>query len=130
VGGCTAAIALAFLVATSGAATYTHQYGYGVVAIRNPNRGTLNYKLKWGAGGDWSSYSVGPGSYFYHYYPLDEDGRAPAPIIEFDYVLNDGAYTPREYRLGFYSAASPSYSGAKKYVFRESGGYLDLYNSY
>jgi hypothetical protein len=126
-----AAIAMAVLVTTTGGEARAQHYGYAVVVIRNPTHGPVNYQVRWGQDGEWRAYSLGAGRYRYHYVPLSETGRAPAPYIVFDWVLGDGMYSPKQYRLGFYAAASPGYAQGKKYVFRPSpdGNYLDLYNS-
>jgi hypothetical protein len=121
-------MALALVFAMQAPEARAQENGYAVVVIRNPTNATVHYKLKWGQDSDWQNFSLSPHTYLCHSYPLDEDARAPRPYIEFDSVLGDGYYTPQSYSLGFYAAACPGYAQGKKYAFRASGYYLDIYN--
>jgi len=101
---------------------------FGVITMRNPTSNTVHYQLRWGDG-EWVSYALSPGHYRVHYHALNEYGRAPAPQVRFDNVLNDGQVTNRQYNLGFYASWHTGYDNGKKYYFRVSscGQFLDLY---
>jgi hypothetical protein len=101
---------------------------FGVITLRNPTANTVHYQIRCGDG-EWVSYSLAPYHYRVHYHPLNELGRAPAPHIRFDYLLNDVQVTNREYQLGFYASWHTGFDNGKKHYFRVSscGRFLDLY---
>ncbi len=94
---------------------------YAVATIANPTRSTIAYQLKWGDDGGWVTYYIYPGYRRAHYYPLDDDNRAPRPFIQFD-----DTNTIRVYGLHFYAAWNPVPANGKLYVFRWGWG-LNLY---
>jgi hypothetical protein len=101
---------------------------FAMITIDNPTDSTVSYQFKWG-NGDWEDFSLAPGHYRNHWYPLDEDGRAPTPQIRFD----DGHGNVVAYRLEFYASETRGYDQGKIYYFRwvyaplVDGYYLDLF---
>jgi hypothetical protein len=123
----TMGMALGLAVALFTTSQQAQAGGYGSFVLRNPNRVTIYYQVKWG-NGDWQSYSVPAGYSKYHYYPLDENGHVPSPQVRFDYIAGDSEVTYKTYSVGVYATYYPE--RGKKYVFRysASGYYLDLYS--
>jgi hypothetical protein len=119
--GCVAAVIL-----SAAGGQQARAGSYGAFVVRNPSRVTIHYQVKWGDG-EWQSYRVAPGYRQYHAYPLDEDGRAPAPYVRFDCICGDDDVTYKTYHMNFY-AVDDAWEG-KAYVFRHSPGgkFLDLY---
>jgi hypothetical protein len=100
---------------------------YGAFIIENPTSNTIHYQIKWG-NGEWTTYSVGPGRDYAHWYPLDENDEVPTPQIRFDYICGDDDVTFKVYKVDVYATDYPTVGG-KRYYFRysPSGRYLDLY---
>jgi len=105
----------------------------GAFSIENQTGVTVNYQVKWGESRPWKSISLASGRVETHSYPL-ENGKAPTPYVRFDRIGGDGAFTPKEYRMGFYSigyagfGARANNSGPKKYFFKygPDGKTLDI----
>jgi hypothetical protein len=102
---------------------------YAMITIDNPTDSTVYYQFKWGEDGDWQDCSLSPGCYRNHWYPLDDDGRAPTPQIRFD----DGHGNVIAHSLEFYASETRGYDQGKIYCFRWvyapliDGYYLDLF---
>jgi hypothetical protein len=117
-----AAAALA-VVSLAASAAPARAACYAMITIDNPTDSTVYYQFKWGEDGDWQDCSLSPGCYRNHWYPLDDDGRAPAPYIRFD----DGRGNEVVYHLEFFASETRGYSQGKIYYFQwVDGCYLDL----
>ncbi len=107
-----------------------------VFSITNNTTFTVNYYVKWSAGGKWKQTTVKRNQIMTHWYP----GKVVPtgyPKIQFDYIANDEKVTPKTYPLNTYfrqlgSGVQPDYiKDAREYHF----GYnsrteiLDLYDS-
>ncbi len=94
--------------------------------LRNPNKVTPHYQIKWGDD-DWKSFSVSPKHLRWHAFPLDEQGVTPPPQIRFDWIGGDGQVTERYRDLKTCPTSVPR--NGKQYVFRYSrnGRHVDLY---
>jgi hypothetical protein len=112
-----AALAIVALTAAAPAATAG---GLAMITIDNPTDNPVFYQVKWGDG-EWTRHRLSPGAFRNHYHSLDDLGRAPAPKLRFDYILNDGEVTYRTYNLGFYASYTTGYRQGKVYRFRTAG---------
>ena len=95
--------------------------GVAAVTIRNLTRDTwIMYSFQWGDG-DVTRWILLPGQFMYHYFPLDDFGRAPMPHIAFD----TGGGAMRQYDLEFYD--NFGFRRGNPYFFHHTGiGTLDL----
>jgi hypothetical protein len=95
----------------------------GAFSIENQTGVTISYQVKWGESHPWKSITLASGRVETHSYPL-ENGKALTPYVRFDRIGGDGAFTPKEYRMGFYAigyagfGAKPNNSSPKKYFFK------------
>lgn len=95
----------------------------GAFSIENQTGVTITYQVKWGESHPWKSITLASGRVETHSYPL-ENGKALTPYVRFDRIGGDGAFTPKEYRMGFYAVgyggfgARANSSGPKKYFFK------------
>ena len=95
---------------------------YALITIDNPTANPIHYQVKWGSDGDWKSYTLQPGEFANHAYPLDDDDRAPPPYIRFD----NGDDIMVKYHLGFYTSSKWGHDRGKQYAFHVQGSTLVL----
>jgi hypothetical protein len=121
-----AAVAVVWLGA-GGAAEAADDAAYSAFTVRNTSRVAIPYQVRWGADGEWRSFTLAPGGERTHFCRLDEDGLAPAAFIRFDCIAGDDDITWRTLRLACYAVRRGE--RGKNYAFRyaNNGRYLSLY---
>jgi hypothetical protein len=80
----------------------------GKFVIHNQTGVTLSYTLKWGRNGAAKVYALESGKIYEHRHSL-ENNRAPAPYIQYDYVVGDGQKTYKTIELDFGKAGYAGY---------------------
>jgi hypothetical protein len=119
------AVLPAALPAQAPAASFnTHYATFGLV---NDTNYVLNYQVRWGEEGAWTSWSIAPGQTMTHYYTYayPNQNHSPVPYVRFD--IGGNTYT-QAYRMDAYASPDISYQLSNKYVFRYTGRYLDLFH--
>src|SRR5262245_41292433 len=100
----------------------------GAYSIENTTGVTIYYSYRWGDQHPWKQMTLPSGRVETHSYPLGENpsARVPTPFVRFDYIAGDHRYTPREYRMSFYSVGYAGYGARantaqpKRYFFKFS----------
>ena len=122
-------LSLALVMTTAIAAGGQNPNSNGAFSIENQTGVTISYQVKWGESHPWKSIALASGRVETHSYPL-ENGKALTPYVRFDRIGGDGAFTPKEYRMGFYAVGpgARTNSGPKKYFFKfaADGRTLDI----
>jgi|GraSoiStandDraft_5_1057265.scaffolds.fasta_scaffold72808_2 hypothetical protein len=107
----------------------------GAFSINNQTGQTIKYQVRWGQKNNWKNIVLENGRIETHSYPLGDNpnGRAPAPHVRFDNIVNDGRNTMQDYHMQFrtvgYAGFGPKVnrSEPKRYFFRYAGNRLDLF---
>jgi hypothetical protein len=121
---CAIALALAQTIATtahSGTSCEDCPSYRGEFSLENNTGTTIKYRVKWG-NGQWEPFTLPDGKVMAHWYPLDDNDRAPSPLLKFDRIGGDGHYTEWVVDMDFYKVGTGGYgsgrrSAEKKYFF-------------
>lgn len=101
---------------------------FAVVCIKNEAGLHLSYNFRWGNGA-WQAAQVGTGGNRWHSWKYPAGGNSsPAFEIRFDYDLRQGRNTSKTYTLSRNPAQFESCDYGKKYRFKRTGDFVDLYS--
>lgn len=100
-----------------------------VFSIQNNAAFTVYYQIKWREDDTWTSTAVKPDYAMNHWYSgLLRDISQGYPKIRFDYIANDGMFTPRSYQLQTYTRSLGS--GVELSRTKDAREYHFSYNSW
>ena len=109
-----------------------------IFSIQNNTTFTMYYQVQWTADDTWTETAVQPGGAMNHWYSKSlREIPQGYPMVRFDYIANDGQFTPRLYKLQTYtrhlgSGVTPSRANdAREYhfIYNSQTRRLDLRDS-